>query len=230
MPKSDEEKRRLHIAIQHATLIQDQKNVQQQNLNSIEELSDLPASAEPTTAEAETFRSLVSNFQPSDYDALIEERHANGRCGYTLCPNNPRTIDPRRSWLRPKGAQNWCSDECARKALYVKAQLDETPAWERRGGDVPKIVLRPESAGDERPARNSAASTQKAVNQSELALERGEKLVANKIDLVSTDIVEKETRVPRTPSSSVRFDDSAYQEIEGYRVSNTKHRTAENAN
>ena len=90
---------------------------------------------------------------------------------------------------------------------------------------MPKIVLRPESASEERPAHNSAATTQKAFNQSELALERGEKLITNKIDLVSTDIVEKETKAPKAPLS-VRFKESAYEEIEGYRVSSTKQRSA----
>ena len=213
-PKTDAEKRRLDLAIQHATLIQDQKRTQQQNLDAIEELSDYPLGPVPSTHEITRFTSLVALFQPSDYDALIEERHANGRCGYTLCARPARTLDAKRSWLRSKGAQNWCSDECAKRALYVKAQLDETPAWERRGDAGSSIVLR--SASNE--SVEAPLLERRAMDQDDLAMERGEKVYSSKVDRVTTDVVEKTSRSAGAPAV-VRFDDLAHQDIEGYRVS-----------
>ncbi|GAB7340056.1 hypothetical protein MBLNU457_6552t1 [Dothideomycetes sp. NU457] len=223
IPKTDEEKKRLQVAIHHATLIQDQKAIQQQNLDAIEELSDIPVGSESTAQETKRFTSLVIQFQPSDYDALIEERVVNGRCGYTLCPNSARKLEPKMSWARPKGSQNWCSNECAKKALYVKAQLDETPAWERREG-LSTIALRPDASSDgtQLPIRTKIAST----DASDLAMERGDKITSSRGGLVTDEIVEKETKAPKAPMS-VRFDDFAHQEIEGYRVATFKQKATE---
>jgi len=221
VPKSDAEKRRLDVVIQHATLIQDQKRVQLQLLSSIEELSEYPIGQEPTTDEITKFLALVTEFQPSDYDALIEERHVNGRCAYTLCANPPRKSDIKRPWLRPKGWENWCSEACAKKAFYVKAQLDETPAWERRGGGSSALVLLREVNQDmnQTPTRILLESS---IDQ-ELADERGEKGLVTKVNQVSTDVVEKlPIRVVKAPST-VHFGPDSHLEIEGHRVSKQKH-------
>ena len=223
VPKTDEEKKRLQVAIHHATLIQDQKAIQQQNLDAVEELSDVPVDSEATVRETKRFTSLVIQFQPSDYDALIEERVVNGRCGYTLCPNPARKLDPKLSWARPKGSQNWCSNECAKKALYVKAQLDETPAWERRGG-LSTIALRPEAASE--GAQRSITSNSTTTDASNLAMERGDRITSTRGSLVTNEIVENETKPPKAPLS-VRFDDFAHQEIEGYRVASFKQKALE---
>lgn len=215
VPKTDQEKRNLEVAIEHARLIQEQKEVLIQILDAIEELSEYPASNQCTQAEARRFASLVTFFQPSDYDALIEERHANGRCGHTLCPNSHRTVDSKRSWIRPKGSENWCSDGCAKKALYVKAQLNEAPAWERRGGSAPSIVLYEES-------KASVSSTSAAVNRldasqdAELATERGEKASSLKPGKVlSAQIAENKTPVTAT-APSVSSGGALHELVEGY--------------
>lgn len=215
VPKSDLERRRLETAIQHARLIQDQKDILAQNLNSIEELSEYPASSEPTPVEIARFTSLIMPFQPSDYDALIEERHANGRCGYTLCPNAPRKADIRRPWLRPKGSENWCSNDCARKGLYVKTQLDETPAWERRGGGVAALTLY-----DDRKYReaNDEAAEKQRQSQKDLAVERGEKVASFKIDgVMSQQITEKQSVAAAMPPTMTTYAGSDVHDlIEGY--------------
>lgn len=214
VPTTDLEKRRLESAVQHATVLQDQKNTQVQNLNAIEELSDFPSAEQSSETEAQRFIDLVTLFQPSDYDSLIEERHVNGRCGYTLCPKPPRKIDPLRSWKLEKGAENWCSRECARKALYVKAQLNETPAWERRGGSSQQISLKPSATDTAADRRNDA---ERASDQRHLALERGEKVSSTKIDQVlSIDVVEKATTATADALATVRFDDLIHDQIEGY--------------
>lgn len=185
---------RLATAISQARLIQDQKTTLLTNLNSIEELSDYPSSSPPTEEEVSRFLTLVLPFQPSDYDALLEERHINYRCGWTLCANPPRKADAKRPWLRPKGAGNWCSEDCARRALYIKAQLDETPAWERRGGGAGRIVL----FDEERLAEGKKVVSEEEERRAkarQLALERGEgRVAAFRVEEGAlTEIVEKVT-------------------------------------
>lgn len=210
VPKTDAEKRRLYTAIEHAQLLEDQKQIQAQNLDAIEKLSEFPLCSDNFEDEADVFTTLVTNFQPSDYDALIEERHANGLCGFALCPNAPRRSEANLSWLRSKGSENWCSDKCAKKALYVKAQLDEVPAWERRGGETPRIVL---YVGDE---TTFAARREHASGNEDLAMERGEKSSSTKVDrVVSKDILEKSTSAAPNPPA-VRFNEETHNSIEGY--------------
>ncbi|KAL1303903.1 hypothetical protein AAFC00_000357 [Neodothiora populina] len=222
-PTSDVEKRRLAIAVEQARLIQEQKDVLATVLNSIEELSDYPAASSPTDQEIQRFLTLVMQFQPSDYDALIEERHVNGRCGYTLCAAPPRATDRNRPWLRAKGSENWCTDACAKRALYIRAQLDETPAWERRGGIGPAIVLY-----DERKlaasATAKAASDQRRTEQRNLALERGEgKVAAFKIEgVMITEILEKTTTgSDAKPPFLTPAENEVHNLIEGYQTKGT---------
>ncbi|KAI0840853.1 Rtr1/RPAP2 family-domain-containing protein [Hypoxylon sp. FL0890] len=105
----------------------------------------------PSPTDADSFRAQVRLFQPSDYEDLIIERNTLGKCGYTLCPK-PRiklgkggeykiigwgtrdfNIVPR------KELERWCSQQCARRAMYVKVQLLETAAAERAG--IPSIKI-----------------------------------------------------------------------------------------
>ena len=57
-PKSDAERKRLEVAVQHARLIQEQKAIMIANLDAIEELSEYPASDTPTEAEINAFLGL----------------------------------------------------------------------------------------------------------------------------------------------------------------------------
>lgn len=213
-PKTDAEKRRLATVLQHARLIQEQKDIMAKNLNSIEELSDdFPTSSTPTEAEIKRFLALVMDFQPSDYEALIEERHVNGLCGYGLCANAPRATDIKRPWLRAKGSENWCSNDCAKRGLYVKAQLNETPAWERWGGSSPAIVLYDESKLAASKEKSVSEEERKRKEQRELALERGEGKVASfKIDSTTTEILEK------TPTGTAKAPEAPSAESEGHNL------------
>jgi hypothetical protein len=220
-PKSDAERKRLDTAIQHAHLIQEQKQIIRKNLDAIEELSDYPSSSTATSSETAVFLSATVDFQPSDYDALIEERYVNGRCGYTLCANPPRKSGPKAPWLKNK-VENWCSDACAKKALYVKAQLSETPAWERRAGDRTPLVSYGGSAAKTTPAtqlplRQKPTST---ANERNLAYERGEvdKVADAKMDRVIKAEVQENTVISSVmPPTKTRFADSDVHDlIEGY--------------
>lgn len=222
-PKSDAERKRLEVAVQHARLIQEQKAIMIANLDAIEELSEYPASDTPTEAEINAFLGYMISFQPGDYDALIEERHVNDRCGYTLCPNPPRK-PVRAPWLKNRGVENWCSDDCAKRALYIKAQLDETPAWERRAGEKNPLVL---YGANKQPAQGTQMqlpvrekAPQKDTDDRDLAYERGEvtKVSETKMDRVlKTEVLENKTVSSVMPPTQTRFADSSVHDlIEGY--------------
>lgn len=222
-PQSDQEKRRLATVLDQARLIQEQKAILLENLNSIEELSEYPESSTPTNHETRRFLTLLMQFQPSDYDALIEERHANNRCGYTLCSNLPRKTDINRPWLRPKGSENWCSNACAKRALYIKAQLDEAPAWERRGGASPPIVLYSEDKLAAAVASNPVDVSEEDRRRNEakaLALERGGgKVSAFRFDgVVATEILEKTPTAPAKPPVPRPVNSEVHNLIEGYQT------------
>lgn len=154
-------RRRRDIAIHHAQILQQRKDLEAQILDDIILLSEYPlapgakhddpssksgteltyTSAHPAPTDVEGFKAHVRLFQPGDYDDLIEERNVNGLCGYTLCGRPRRQVGPGGEWkitasgriARRKDIEMWCSNACVRRALYVKVQLSETAAWERAG-------------------------------------------------------------------------------------------------
>ena len=154
--KKNPDPRHLAIALHHAHNIQARKDTEATILSRIESLIDFPPSdtadaSNPSSEDVETFKSSLRPFQPSDYDNLILERNIDGRCGYALCGNEHRKEDSKakmRILWGPKGSgpggrgkemkivpkeklEMWCSDDCAERALYIRVQLSETPAWER---------------------------------------------------------------------------------------------------
>ncbi|RYP16860.1 hypothetical protein DL765_004881 [Monosporascus sp. GIB2] len=203
------------IAIQHAKIIHDRRALEDTITDSIILLAKLPAtrpSSSPsqttqttttTTAasasasasapsandysehDAELFKSHVRLFQPSDYDALIEERNALGSCGYGLC-GRPRTrLGPGSggykllNWGRrdfaivPRAeAERWCSRRCARRAMYVKVQLSETAAWERAGIETIRIELLEEQEAEQE--RQQQQQQQRQRQQEVPEKEKGE--------------------------------------------------------
>lgn len=219
--KAEKDRHNLNLALQHAYLIQHQKDVEAQILGAVETLIDLPSSPTFTAEEAKIFTTLVRQFQPSDLDALAEERRIDGRCGYALCSNAPRSskLGENASWKLSKGASDFCSAACTRKSLYVKTQLSEVPAWERDPTRTVAIKLHE----DDRPvedstpvARISAAKQQVANDHADLALERGEKTASLRPKQVMTDrIVEKRT-VTHKPLSSLNSTTVSHIAIEGY--------------
>lgn len=150
----------LAIALHHANQIQAQKDAEAFILDRILELIELPSSpsadaAAPSPADAAALKAALVPFQPTDFDNLVLERNIEGRCGYTLCPEENRKEDSsakfRITW-GPKGSagngrgremkivskeklEMWCSEACAERAMYLRLQLAEDPVWERRAGD-----------------------------------------------------------------------------------------------
>ncbi|KAI9760277.1 MAG: 40S ribosomal protein S17 [Chaenotheca gracillima] len=156
--KTREEQNR-ETAIYHARLIQQRKDAEEEILTATETLLDFPSPLTtdpscPATSDVKRFKELLEPFQPSDYDALIQERSIDGRCGYVLCPH-PRQRHDSRGKLRILGGkrnqsfrvvpreklEQWCSEDCAKRGLYVRVQLSEEPAWVRRSLDQSRIKL-----------------------------------------------------------------------------------------
>jgi hypothetical protein len=118
----------------------------------------------------------------------------------------------------------WCSDDCAKRALYVKVQLNEEPAWMRQGGYGDKLELMVENAQaletalplrsvkavaaapatEEDDDIEAAWAAQKDA-MADLALERGERpgqvSKASNNDLVRDQITERMPSGPPQPPS-----------------------------
>jgi len=210
-------------ALYHANLIQQRKDIELEILLSTETLIDYPLSktpynaSNPSSADAASFKSYLRHFQPSDYDALIVERNINEHCGYALCPNL-RLKEKGGGTYRLLGKsgkakdfrivekselEKWCSEACARRALYVRVQLSETPAWERGAtGSKVQIDLLDEPKSEEDVVVeklqalhvNSVEVEDNKQDSANLALERGDKGFVAHNGLVEIMIKEKEVR------------------------------------
>lgn len=220
---SPRDKRNLEIALYHANLIQAQKDAEKEILNALETLVDFPidpssTSSQPSSSDVETFKTLVQPFQPSDYDELFEERRIAEKCGYIFCPNPPKQSSRggKFKFLGGKKGQDfrvvekqktecWCSSECAHRALYVRVQLDEEPAWLRRGGGVALIQLLTER--DEEDKRASITTDQEALRKDleKLKVERGEQGRMMPKGIITDTIVEQ-VASPSTPAAAPKQD------------------------
>lgn len=203
--------RNLDVALHHANILEQRKAVEAAVLDSIMTLMEFPSSPDadakrPSAADARDFGETIATFQPADYDALIEERNIADKCGYALCPKpkaRARSTAKKQFVDTDKGVEIvdrkvlevWCSDDCAKRALYVKVQLNEEPAWLRSGGHGEKIELMVDNTQElratlpVRPKQQAATAPLKTEEDvdidaawaahddaaAELALERGEK-------------------------------------------------------
>jgi RNA polymerase II-associated protein 2 len=214
------------LAVYHATLIQQRKNVEMEILLSIERLIEFPDcrgsnAANPAIEDVALFKKLLKQFQPCDYDSLIEERNINENCGYALCPKQ-RVKDNSSGRFRLIGMsgrakdfkvvpkeelEKWCSEDCARRALYVKVQLNEQPGWERIDSTVEIELLDEQKTETERTQAQLIGELKmldlgKSIQDAEdLALERGDRGVAARVGNIRAEIVEKAvTRAGVLPS------------------------------
>jgi len=245
--------RHLDVALHHANIIEERKAVEKQVLDTIIDLLDFPASPaadpkRPSALDARRFRDAVVPFQPADYDALIEERNIADKCGYALCPRPTRKapssarkhfIDTSRGVqiVDRKVLEVWCSDDCAKRALFVKVQLNEEPAWTRQGGYGDQIELMVENAEEHHKtlplrlkkavapppprAEEDVAAAWAAADDAlaDLAIERGEKpgrlSKANK-ELLQSKIKERIASAPPLPPSLPEQTSASHMAIEGH--------------
>ena len=227
-----------------------QSRLKNPTLRHIEFLYKFTASSDdsmrPDQVDVDTVRRHICRLRASDMDAVIEERGINGKCGYVLCRQPARSALPGSGKFVTSGQgktfrillktqyENWCSEACIRRAMYLKAQLMDRPA-NSRDLHPSALALLPEeetrpTAKSARVGIASANSTAAATSaarpsatadavatpeaRSTLALERGELVEAtSKIDtVVSKEIVNRDNvKAPRPPRMT-----SSSGSIEGY--------------
>ena len=214
-------------AIHHAQLLQQRKDIETANLAAMEELMEFPTdsstdAAYPHQGDVIRFEQLITLFQPSDYDELFTERNCMDKCGYVFCPR-PRRQYPDRGvvhlaaggkhntkFLSAKHVEIWCSDACARRALYTKVQMNEQPAWERIGGHAQRIELLDETGQATLQQKlgqhkvGDADDNQRLGEAIEaLALERGEQRSSSKPNEVMTNSVEESNPLHNVEASKI---------------------------
>jgi hypothetical protein len=132
---------------------------------------------------------------------------------------------------KKEDAEKWCSDACARRALYVRVQLSECPAWERGGEtSVASIDLLDEPKTEEDLVMegignldlNRQAAQDKERKSGNLALERGETSQGSAKNIANFSIHEKEVKQgdakPPTLDSNELSDrmDTLHLDLEGH--------------
>ncbi|KAM0796075.1 Rtr1/RPAP2 family-domain-containing protein [Usnea florida] len=250
-PGRSRESRNKDTALYHAHILQQRKDVEALILSSTETLLELPSStdsdrARPYSRDISLVKNLLQPFQPSDYDSLIEERNINKQCGYVFCPkpNRQENTKARYRILHSKGRasdnvkfverrtlERWCSDECGKRALYIKVQLSEEPAWTRTASPLRDILfLEDEHNHEKHPDDNHTLMEQVefldagfeedvlAARMKALAVERGDEKAPSRSDrLKEIDVLENRNpngkiSAPEQGASSGRSSGT----IEGY--------------
>jgi hypothetical protein len=226
------------VAVHHATILQHRKDLETEILDNVILLSEFPlercknySAQHPAASDAAAFKSRVRLFQPSDYDDMVEERNVNDLCGYALCPNprpNPGrggewAFGSRGEIVKRKELATWCSQDCKKRTLYVKVQLNENAAWERAG--MPEIQIdlldddKNESEADKTAKKLEELKLEEqrqAVRDSAaLALERGDTSVGSQQSKVKVQLKEKQVKPPSNVEDFGQDDDDAMA-IEGY--------------
>lgn len=240
------------IAIHHATLLEQRKELEFQILDSVILLSEYPLvrdspynSSNPAPSDITDFKANVRLFQPSDYDDLIEERNVNELCGYTLCGKPRRQTGSGGEWkltgsgeiVKRKELERWCSQQCARRALFVKVQLNETAAWERAGIPDIQIDLLDEDKSAETEADRTARKLgelqledqrQAARDSAALAIERGDKSLSSSMDKLKITLKEKDAKAPSEMAAPAGTDDSEdHLLVDGYKAKLPEKQTTE---
>lgn len=245
VPEPDDRARA--VAVQHAAIIHDRLLLSDTISDSIISLAKLPSSplpphtaSSPSSEDAEAFKSQVRLFQPSDYEDLIEERNCLGRCGYVLCPKPRMRVKQSGEFklvnygrsdfsiVPKKEIERWCSQACARRAMYVKVQLNETAAWERAGIEGIKIDLyeEPNKPKQDDAAGRLAEDLQKLRVEAdikslrdarELALERGD--VGDQETKRSVEFKVQENAIKRSPENpSLQDGNGGHLLLEGHKT------------
>ena len=239
------------IAFQHANLIQERKDVELEILGKIDSLIDLPSPgqrdpAHPSSSDLSLVEEALNIFQPSDFDTLIEERNINKRCGYVLCPCPNRLQDTAANFrilqngrrgsnslkvVPTRDLEKWCTEQCGRRALWLRVQLAEEPAWERNGSQSRRFMLldgKPElDAGSAVVALSGKMSNLKLEVErfpltqamDGLALERGDKTMSIRptrgieVSITESPISREQAEAPNSMDS--------YNSVEGHKPKTT---------
>lgn len=234
------------IALYHANLLQQRKDAESLILSSTEILVDFPSfqtldPSRPYLGDANYAKNLLKPFQPLDYDSIIEERNINKKCGYILCPRPNKQENTMAKYRilqhHTRGAHNlkiverhmlerWCSDECGKRALHIKVQLNDEPVWMRASDWSGRIAFLDEgidTAGLIEQTQNLSVGDgfeeeRLASAMKELAIKRGDVKSPGKLSgLVGIDIREN-VHVGASSERGLNFSDShaIHGALEGY--------------
>ncbi|KAF4773673.1 Rtr1/RPAP2 family protein [Colletotrichum scovillei] len=213
------------IALQHARIIQQRKDLELQILESLAELSEYPtergsrtfSAANPSPRDVADFKAGIRLFQPSDYDDLIEERN------WRLVNFGKADFDI----VNRKESEKWCSKDCQRRAMYIKVQLNESAAWERAGlPDIEIELYGEEKARQEDPASQASRDLaslkleegRRAADESAtLALERGETRETGQPGNTFTLAIREREVKPPTEHGVFEDPDDSHLFVEGHR-------------
>jgi hypothetical protein len=247
---SDKNDKHRDIAIQHATIIQQRKDFEAAVLDSVVILSEFPLvrtpehpATNPAASDVAQFKSHIRLFQPSDFDDLVIERNANGLCGYALCSRPNRRMGSGASWklinmgkqdfdiVSKEELEKWCSQDCKRRALWIRIQLSETVAWERASiadlqidllGEDGQTTNNIDDTARELAKLQLAEQRRAEATNSALALERGDDDTdSTRVGLVDVVIREQATRPVGDDDGANEQDsddDNHYLLTEGYKV------------
>lgn len=215
-------------------------------LDSVLRLLELPRTpnadpTRPSESDAAEFRQTIVQFKPNDYDMAIEERHSNGSCGYALCPRPAKKVKGGGKFafvetasdlhiMPRKIAELWCSQDCAKRAMYVKVQLGETLPALRKVDDI-ELMIEKTEAGQSitlpfRPRNQGSAQRANASEQS-TAQSSGVNRVTDGI--LKMDIVEKQfsSANPQPPTLGDQQSQESYASVEGYQPRASKDKAPE---
>ncbi|MCJ1227590.1 hypothetical protein MMC12_004246 [Toensbergia leucococca] len=248
------EDRNRETALYHANLIQQRKDVETLILSSTETLLDFPSStisdpAHPSPEDADMVKAMLKPFQPSDYDSLIEERNIDHKCGYVLCSRQCRHENTNAKFRIIQGIgqgsellkvvekgklEQWCSVECGKRALFLRVQLSEVPAWTRTSFADGAIMLLEEEDDAQKETTDMVRRMQginfnieernTSSDLQDLAIERGERVSpGSSSDLIEATIRENNCTVGRTTvhldsTSELSHSTNVYDFVEGYRA------------
>ncbi|KAI1461439.1 hypothetical protein F4805DRAFT_283171 [Annulohypoxylon moriforme] len=256
-------------AIEGALAIHERWRHEDRILDSIIELARLPLStttnpplksssqtqaytaSNPSPNDTAHFLSSIRHFQPGDYEDLIQERNALNKCGYCLCPR-PRTKLSGAGAFKllsygradfsivPRGeVERWCSRQCARRAMYVKVQLQETTVAEREAIESIQIELlekeeeeKSKSSKGEKhkgddPTRRVAKELRDVKNKEgkaardakDLALERGDKTNSSPSTAKPFTLTIREKKVTMAAQEpSLDTDGEGHLVLDGYKT------------
>ena len=227
-PEDNDETRQARnkeLALHHALIIQRQKDAEAAALRSIEELIEFPLRTRdprlPDPLEVQQLKSHLKLFKASDFDDAVQERNVEDKCGYFLCAKQRRTnsgkgkfrLTSSQGVVPREKVEQWCSDDCRRRAMYLWIQLKDTPVGERISKDDGGLKLYGEVEG--RQTDEYRAVTDLAQSLDHLAMERGDQANSFRAKSVAVGIREKNLErdeAPQLPSQSL----GQIQQIEGF--------------
>jgi hypothetical protein len=219
-------------AVRHALSIEEKKRMRDRVADLIIEAYDLPSSpesdpAQPSLADITKLQECLKFFQPSDLDDLVKERNIDNRCGYALCPRPNRRIPGggEKVWNQKGGRdfkllskaeiEKWCSNLCADRTAFVRAQLSSEPSWLRESQNDVKLLDQVQCIDDLTASTKALSIASQDVEEmanrlQELSMGRGEtqlKDVSSQVSIVEKDNNAKPRLPPNINTSNV---------VEGY--------------